>query len=150
MYRRLIQSLAPLCFIWFGIVVGISVIEAPAKFKAPSLTREVGLDVGRIVFGVLNKTEIVIYVLVVLLAVFRRQTKYIWTGVGLLGVILLMQSAWLLPDLSARTDLILAGETPEASHTHALYAALELVKLIVLMLVGFLSLRELVRQAEHR
>lgn len=147
MYRRIILSLGPLCFIWFGIVVGISVIEAPAKFKAPSLTREVGLDVGRIVFGVLNKTELVIYALVLLLAVMRQQSRYVWTGIGLLGAILLTQSAWLLPELSARTAMILSGQTPEASHAHTLYAALELVKLILLLLVGFLSVRELVRQA---
>lgn len=146
MYRRLILSVAPLCFIWFGIVVGISVIEAPAKFKAPSLTREVGLDVGRIVFGVLNKTELAIYALVVILGLIRRQPIYIWAGIAMLGAILLAQSAWLLPELSARTAVILSGQTPEPSHAHALYAGLELVKLISLLLLGFLSLRHLVRQ----
>ena len=45
-YRAVLLSLSPLCLIWFGIVIGISVIEAPAKFSAPSLTREVALDVG--------------------------------------------------------------------------------------------------------
>jgi hypothetical protein len=35
-------------------------MEAPVKFKAPSLTLSVGVDVGRTVFWALNRVEIVL------------------------------------------------------------------------------------------
>lgn len=40
---------------WFGYTLAINLMEAPVKFQAPSLTRAVGLDVGRHVFSALNK-----------------------------------------------------------------------------------------------
>ena len=128
-YRAILLSLSPLCLIWFGIVVGISVIEAPAKFQAPSLTREVALDVGRTVFTVLNRIELVILALVLLVACLRRRTLLTWVGLGALLSILLAQTLWLLPELAARTELILSGLEPDPSHAHGLYAVLELVKL---------------------
>lgn len=40
-------GLVVVCLVWAGMVIGISFLEAPVKFMAPSLTRPVGLDVGR-------------------------------------------------------------------------------------------------------
>ena len=54
-YKRILIFLA---LIWLGMVLGISFLEAPVKFRAPTLTRSVGLDVGRHVFGFFNKVEI--------------------------------------------------------------------------------------------
>ena len=42
-------------FVWFGMTAGISLLEAPVKFTAPSLTREVALDVGRVVFAMVEQ-----------------------------------------------------------------------------------------------
>lgn len=146
-YRRILLSLSPLCLIWFGIVVGISIIEAPAKFSTPSLTREVALDVGRTVFGVLNKVELVIFGLLLVLACLRRRTLPGWIGIGALGAILLWQTLWLLPELGMRTELILSGVEPEPSYAHGLYAVLELVKLLLLLTLGIAGLARLSAEA---
>ena len=135
-YRAIAFSLSPLCLIWFGIVVGISVIEAPAKFSAPSLTREVALDVGRSVFGVLNKVELVLLGLVLVLACLRKRSIATWLGLGAVATILALQTLWLLPELIVRTELILSGVEPEASYAHGLYAVLELSKLLLLLALG--------------
>lgn len=50
--------LAALCFVWTGMVLGISFLETPVKFTAPSVTLPIGLDVGLHVFGAFNKVEI--------------------------------------------------------------------------------------------
>jgi len=146
-YRAILLSLSPLCLIWFGIVIGISVIEAPAKFRAPSLTREVALDVGRTVFGVLNKVELVILVLLLLTACLRRRSIPSWVGIAALTAIVLLQTFWLLPELGARTELILSGVEPEPSFTHGLYAVLELAKLALLLALGVGGLARLSREA---
>ena len=46
--------------VWLGFVLGISFLEAPLKFRAPGITRELGLGIGKLVFGALNKVELVL------------------------------------------------------------------------------------------
>ena len=45
-------------FVWLGMVVAISFLEAPLKFRAPNVTLQVGLGIGRLVFRALNSVEI--------------------------------------------------------------------------------------------
>jgi hypothetical protein len=37
-------------FVWLGMVLAISFLEAPLKFRAPGVTIPVGLGIGRLVF----------------------------------------------------------------------------------------------------
>ena len=46
-------------FIWFGMILAISFMEAPLKFEAPGVTLALGLGIGRLIFFALNKMEIV-------------------------------------------------------------------------------------------
>jgi hypothetical protein len=50
---------------------------------------------------------------------------------------------WLLPELSARTQQIIAGIEPPPSIVHGVYSILELSKLLLLLYVGFRSLQML-------
>src|SRR3954469_24422250 len=45
-------------FVWLGMVVAISFLEAPLKFRAPGVTLAVGLGIGRLVFRALNVAEL--------------------------------------------------------------------------------------------
>jgi hypothetical protein len=49
-------------FTWFGLVLGISVLETPLKFRAPRMTPALGLGVGRLVFRALKAAELVLAV----------------------------------------------------------------------------------------
>lgn len=65
------------------------------KFGAPTITREMGLDVGRHVFGAVNKTEIGLSAaLIGRLFVGWPDGRVHWAVVGVL-VILTAQTAWL-------------------------------------------------------
>jgi hypothetical protein len=44
--------------VWLGMVLAISFLEAPLKFRAPGLDLRVGLSIGRIVFRALNIAEV--------------------------------------------------------------------------------------------
>jgi len=37
-------------FVWLGMVLAISFLEAPLKFRAPGVTLQIGLGIGRVVF----------------------------------------------------------------------------------------------------
>ena len=51
-----------LTFIWLGMVLAISFLEAPMKFRAPGVTLQIGLGIGRLVFRALNTAEVLIAV----------------------------------------------------------------------------------------
>lgn len=50
---------------WLGTVVAISFLEAPLKFRAPDVTLQIGLGIGRVVFRALNIAEAVLAAAVV-------------------------------------------------------------------------------------
>lgn len=122
-------ALAVVALLWAGMVLGISFLEAPVKFRAPSLTLPVGLDVGRQVFGAFNKVEIVCAVAGIALAIGLRPSALSWGILAVAVGVLAVQTVWLLPLLDARVGLILAGETPEPAPYHLVYIVLEVVKL---------------------
>ena len=47
-------------FVWRGMVLGISFLATPLKFRAPGVDLRTGLAIGRLVFGALNTAEIVL------------------------------------------------------------------------------------------
>ena len=53
-----IRVAAAATLIWLGMVLAISFVEAPLKFRAEGLELRVGLAIGRIVFRALNIAEV--------------------------------------------------------------------------------------------
>lgn len=45
---------------WLGMVLGISFLETPLKFRAPGVTLQIGLGIGRLVFRALNAVELLL------------------------------------------------------------------------------------------
>lgn len=125
-----------LAFVWFGLSAGISLLEAPVKFTAPTLTRPVALDVGRVVFQALNKVELILLILLLVLLRVSGQTKTYLLYACVITLIMIAQSVWLLPELSARSVSIVSGVEPGPSIAHGAYAVTELLKLATLFLLG--------------
>jgi hypothetical protein len=140
-YLRLLRNPAWLCFAWFGMTAAISLLEAPVKFTAPTITREIALDVGRVVFAALNKVELAALVITLVLVRSSGLARRLWAPCAALVLVLLLQSAWLLPELSQRSLDIVNGITPGESSAHLLYGIAELTKLFLLLVIGFRSLR---------
>lgn len=53
---------APLAGVWAGVVIGGSLVAAPARFQAPSFTPDVALEVRRAQFAWLGVTEVILCV----------------------------------------------------------------------------------------
>lgn len=137
--------LGALCFVWAGMVLGISFLETPVKFTAPSVTLPIGLDVGRHVFGAFNKVEIAWVLLACALMVFFRAGRAVRLPLAGVGIIVLGQTLWLLPLLDARVGMILNGQTPPSAPYHIVYIVVELLKLAGLVVAGVSCLRALQR-----
>lgn len=127
-------------FIWLGMVLGVSVLSTPIRFTATTITRPIALDVGRVTFAALNKAEFVALIITLIIIRIAGSARTLWIPVFGLALILIAQSAWLLPELSARTDMIIAGSEPPPSIAHSVYSVLEIAKVVLLSYTGFQSL----------
>jgi hypothetical protein len=133
-------GLGALIMLWAGVVIGVSFLAAPAKFNAPTLTLPVAMDVGRQEFGTLNLAEILLAVVALALAAYARAERTIWFGLAIAAGVIAGQALWLLPVLDARAEMIIQGETPPGAPWHTLYIAIEVLKLLALLAVGWLAL----------
>jgi hypothetical protein len=136
----IIRNPAWVCFTWFGMTAGVSLLATPARFSAETITRAIALDVGRVVFAALNKAELVALIILLLIVRASPAARKLWYFAAVLALILILQGEWLLPELAARTDQIIAGIEPAPSIAHAAYSVLELTKLGILVVLGFRAL----------
>ena len=128
---------ACIALIWLGMVLGISFLEAPVKFMAPSVTLAIGLDIGRHVFGAFNKVECAFALIMAILLILIRKKDRSMISLGLAWLILALQTVWLLPGLETRTEIIIQGQTPAPSLSHTIYVVLEILKAVALAVYGF-------------
>jgi hypothetical protein len=98
------------------------------------------MDVGREEFGTLNRAEIVLAALALALAAYARARRTIWLGLAIAAGVIVLQGVWLLPVLDARAEMIIQGGTPPRAPWHTLYIAVEVLKLLSLLIVGWLAL----------
>ena len=119
--------------LWLGMVLAISFLEAPLKFRAPGLDLRTGLAIGRIVFRALNRVEAVWAI--VIAACFLADAPPIGTTVAAIAciTILVVQLGVVRPALNRRSNIVLAGIDTPRSSTHHIYVALEVAKVIGLI-----------------
>lgn len=129
-------------FTWLGMVLGISFLEAPLKFRAPGITVPLGVGIGRLVFRVLNIVEgVLAAALLVAAALVVSDTS--WWRVGLIVAVvvaLVIGARVLRPSMDARVK---RGETADGRPRHALhvgYVVLECVKVLLLLAIGVTGL----------
>ncbi len=130
-------------FVWLGMVLAISFLEAPLKFRAPGVTIQLGLGIGRLVFRALNICEVVLAAAALgalVLGHTRTSTLIaIMMAVAALGA----QVVGVRPALTRRSDAALADPAVAQSgrsHAHFVYVGFELVKVLGLLVGGILLL----------
>ncbi|CAL2073242.1 conserved membrane protein of unknown function [Streptomyces murinus] len=123
-------------FVWLGMVLAISFLEAPLKFRAPGVTVPVGLGIGRLVFRALNTVEAAFAVVMIVAVAVGAAPAWIIGLTAAAAVLLLAQLAAVRPYLNRRSDRVLAGEKLPRSRSHLWYVALELLKVAALLALG--------------
>jgi hypothetical protein len=126
-------------FVWLGMVLGISFLATPLKFRAPGVDLRIGLAIGRLVFGALNAAEIVLAT-AVLTCLFTTAPASAVSAAVAGTAILLVQMFAVRPRLTQRSNRILAGAYAPRSNGHQVYIALEAGKVIALLTTGILLL----------
>lgn len=136
------QSLAiAIVFVWLGMVLAISFLETPLKFRAPGVDVPTGLGIGRLVFRALNTAEVVLALALVVVLVTDRPNATTAVTAGVTVTILAIQVVLIRPRLTRRTNLVLAGDDVPRSHAHHAYIALEVAKVLGLLTTGIVLLR---------
>ena len=132
---------AAAAFTWLGMVLAISFLEAPLKFRAPGVTVPLGLGIGRLVFAALSRVELVLLLVVaggLLLA--RTRPVLVLVAAALAAALLAVQLGLVRPALNRRSERVLAGEDLPRSRAHLSYIALEVAKVLALVLLGAAAL----------
>ena len=128
-----------LLFVWIGFICAISFMEAWLKFRAPGVSLPIGLGIGKLVFGALNKVEWVLALIIFANFILSKSYKnYLFYGVLFL---LLIQSFYILPGLNQRADAIINGHVLPNSPLHFYYVGAEVIKLGLLIGIGMKQLK---------
>jgi cell division protein FtsW (lipid II flippase) len=127
-------------FVWLGMVLAISFLEAPLKFRAPGVTLRIGLGIGRLVFRALNAAEAMLAVTVLASLAAGSPRVRVVVPLAVAAAVLAVQLVFVRPRLTRRSDAVLAGQDVPRSHAHHVYIALEAVKTIALLGGGILLL----------
>jgi hypothetical protein len=127
-------------FVWLGMVLAISFLEAPLKFRAPDVTLRIGLGIGRLVFRALNAAEAVLALIIVASVAVHPPRASALALLAVAIATLAVQLIFIRPSLTRRSDAVLAGHDAPRSHAHHAYIALETVKVVALLVGGILLL----------
>lgn len=135
MFFKVLQIAIP--FIWFGLIGGISFLEAPLKFQAPNVSLALGLGIGKLVFFWLNKIEIFLAVLL-LISFFkvRPKSKNAIYYFAVIAFLLVLETVWLLPMLDVRATAVINGTAAPYSNTHIIYIVFDSIKFTLLFVLG--------------
>ena len=126
-------------FVWLGLVLGVSWLEAPLKFRAPGITLALGLGIGRLVFRALNIAELALLAVLTLAMAGSSPGAPRWVLVDGLWVVLIVQTVGLRPPMDRRAQQIIGGGDPPKSSLHLVYVGLEVVKTLALPVLGVLQ-----------
>ena len=130
-------------FVWLGMVLAISFLEAPLKFRAPGITIQLGLGIGRLVFRALNICEVVLAAVALVAVVLGRAHGGAGAALVVAVAALGAQLVAVRPALTRRSDAVLADAAAAGSgrsNAHFAYVGFETVKVVALLVSGVLLL----------
>lgn len=127
-------------FLWLGLLLGISFLEAPLKFRAPGITQALGLGIGRLVFTALNRIEILLAVLLIGSYALHFPSLLLTLLLALIIILVLYQSMSLRPVLNRRAEQAIAGHPLPITHHHKAFILVESLKALLLLALGWLAL----------
>jgi hypothetical protein len=127
-------------FVWLGMVLAISFLETPLKFRAPNVTLQIGLGIGRLVFRALNTVEVGFALVILAIVAAGPTPARVAAAFYVALAALAIQLIAVRPRLTRRSDQVLAGLDAPRSRGHYAYVGLEVVKVVALLIVGILLL----------
>lgn len=136
MYPEII--LCAIALLWSGMILGISFLDSWVKFKTPTLDKSIGFDIGRTVFRFFHIVQALLLIIILIAGVTSYFLPRYWLFLLSIALILIIQALILFPRLSKRVTLILSGSKLNRSWEHSVYGLLEILKLIILLVLGMM------------
>src|SRR6201996_3354919 len=96
-------------FVWLGMVLAISFLEAPLKFRAPGVSLQIGLGIGRLVFRALNTVEALLAAVVLITVGADPPSPVAVIAVAVVVMTLAAQLLVVRPQLARRSDAVLVA-----------------------------------------
>jgi hypothetical protein len=127
-------------FIWLGMVLAISFLEAPLKFRAPNVTLPIGLGIGRLVFRALNTVEVALAIVILATTLASPPPAGAAAAFAVAFAALALRIGAVRPRLNRRSDQVLAGLDAPRSRGHYVYIGFEAIKALALAAGGILLL----------
>ncbi|MEM7391143.1 MAG: hypothetical protein AAF492_02255 [Verrucomicrobiota bacterium] len=132
------------------MIIGISFMATPVKFQAKTLELGPALDVGRHTFTLFNHVECLLLPTLTVIYLLRPSPRSSLWLLALLWGIVMTQRFWLLPELVTRVEAVIAGSPRPPSPHHAIYAALEVIKLLTAASISIRALLRLTRPCDQK
>ena len=105
--------------------------DAPLKFRAPSLTKQVAVDVGTLLFSSLNRCEL-IFTAIINFFISNSKLQFNWI-IFCCFIILTIECLLLQPILDQRATDIIDDKPVAKSNVHVFYVILEMLKISLLI-----------------
>lgn len=140
--RRLRERIFVFTLLWAGFIFAISFLAAPLKFLAPSLTLPVAMEIAYLLFHSFNGIEIGFALLILAITLLAEWSRKARLFTALIVTLLATQTALLYTVMDARTLAIIEGDEPSVRSYHSIYVGLELAKLLALLYLANLQIKE--------
>lgn len=128
-----VTVLVAISLVWAGLILGVSFLATPVKFRAEKLTFDAAIDVGRVTFTIFSKIEWVLAAIVAVLSAVSGAGSFTMGLAALAVGAVLYEAIGLLPVLDRRAARIVAGEVLSPTWHHKAYVLLEAVKTLALV-----------------
>lgn len=132
---------AALPLLWVGLMLGVSFVATPAKFRAGPLDGALALAISIVTFAWAHTAEAIFAaaLAVVFLAVRAGPARWILLAVAALALIL--EVAWILPGFQGSPGLVAQMPLLDSRQLHMAFAILEGAKIIALVALAFIAFR---------
>lgn len=135
--------------LWIGFVLAISFMEAPLKFQAKSVTLQIGLEIGYLVFHALNGVELFLAGIVTAVSLTSPTPTHTRNLTLLIAGWLIIQTVLLYFPLDARTLAIINGTAVPKAPFHLIYIGMEAIKLIMLLILAHWQINDFVQATQQ-
>lgn len=125
-------------FVWLGMVLAISFVEAPLKFRAPGVTIPIGVGIGRLVFRALNSVEAVFGLALIVTLLLPTAAQSWWSAALVVAACLILAAGAgiVRPAMDRRVRQGEIADGVPRTSLHLWYVLLELLKVFALIGIG--------------
>lgn len=123
--------------VWAGVTVGAGFVAVPAVFAGLDANKPAAYAATAQIFARLAMAEWIAAAVIILALTALRAPRWRTVVMAIVLALLVLQAAWLRPELIARASTLAVGGTVPSSPAHAIFASLETLKLALLAWLAY-------------